>query len=101
MAPTKRMHYTAKFKLEAVRCAEESNNSAAGREYGINEKLVRGWRKNKDKLKKMPKMKSARPGTEMTMASVRKRPCKMGSGAEAIRLNCDTKHATYSCEANG
>ena len=52
MAPTKRMHYyTAKFQLEVVRCAEESNNSAAGREYGINEKLVRDWQKNKEKVK--------------------------------------------------
>ena len=49
-------------KIGVVRCAEESNNSAVRREYGINEKLVRDWRKNKDKLKKMLNMKCADRG---------------------------------------
>ena len=60
---------------------------------------MRDWRENEDKLKKMLKIKCADRG-EKCQWPLRKRHCKMGSGAEAIRLNCDTKHATYSCEAN-
>jgi transposase-like protein len=38
------MKHTAKFKLQVVKFAEESNNCSASREFGINEKLVRDWR---------------------------------------------------------
>jgi transposase-like protein len=44
--PAKRFSYTAKFKLNVVKFAEEhGGNRAAGREFGGNEKLVRDWRK--------------------------------------------------------
>ena len=48
---SKRMKYTAKFKLLVVKFAEESNNWAASRELRINEKSVRDWRKQIEKLK--------------------------------------------------
>jgi len=54
---SKRMKYTAKFKLQVVKFAQESNNCAANREFGVNEKLVRDWRKQVQKLKCMPKNK--------------------------------------------
>ena len=48
---SKRVKYTAKFKLQVVKFAQESNNCAASREYGVNEKLVCDWRKQVEKLK--------------------------------------------------
>ena len=60
--PPKRAAYTSKFKLQVIKFAEESNNWAAGREFGVNEKLVRDWRKVKDVLEKMPRKKCANGG---------------------------------------
>ena len=54
---SKRRSYSAKLKLEAVNFAMENNNCAAGRKYGVNEKLIRDWIKNADKIKAMPKTK--------------------------------------------
>jgi transposase-like protein len=54
--PAKRFSYTAKFKLYVVKFAEEhGGNRAAGREFGVNEKLVRDWRKAQDTLRDMTK----------------------------------------------
>ena len=44
------MKYSASFKLQVVKFASEnSNNSAASRKFGIDEKLVRDWRRKIDK----------------------------------------------------
>ena len=51
--------YTAQFKLRVVQFAEKSSNSKAGREFGVNEKLVHDWRRNVDKLQSMPRKKCA------------------------------------------
>ena len=48
---SKRMKYSAKFKLQVM----ESNNCAAGREFCVNEELVRDWQKQIQKLKCMVK----------------------------------------------
>jgi hypothetical protein len=56
------MKYPAKLKLQVVKFAEESNNCLAGRTFGINEKLVRDWRRAQEKLKAMPKNKCADRG---------------------------------------
>uniref|UniRef100_A0A8C0J9M6 Brinker DNA-binding domain-containing protein n=1 Tax=Chelonoidis abingdonii TaxID=106734 RepID=A0A8C0J9M6_CHEAB len=45
------------FKLKVVDYAEANNNCAATREFCINEKQVREWRKNKTTLKDMPRSK--------------------------------------------
>lgn len=58
------MKYTAKFKLQVVKLARESNNCAASREFGVNEKLVRDWRKQVEKLKCMPKNKCSNRGKQ-------------------------------------
>lgn len=42
--------YDSNFKLEVVSYAEQHSNAAAERKYGVNEKLVRDWRKNKTEL---------------------------------------------------
>ena len=54
--------YTAKEKLAVVKYAEAFGNRAAGREFGVNEANVRLWRKNKDRLMKMPRTKQADRG---------------------------------------
>ena len=46
MAPQrKRLKYDVGFKLKLVIFAKKNNNCAAAREFGVNEKLVRDWRK--------------------------------------------------------
>ena len=50
------------FELRVVKFAEEHNNSAAMREFGIAESNIRVWRKQKDILEKIPKTKRARRG---------------------------------------
>ena len=55
----KRMSYSAAFKLKVISFAENANNSAASRHFGISEKLVRDWRKNQSVLENIPKSKKA------------------------------------------
>ena len=58
MSTGKRKSYEVGFKLKVVNYAEHGNRSAE-REFGVSEKVVRGWRKQKDHLKEMPKSKTA------------------------------------------
>ena len=58
----KRTSYEAGFKLKVVEYAELHGNSNAMREFNVNEKLVRDWRKLKETLSEMPKTKRARRG---------------------------------------
>ncbi|KAH3826893.1 hypothetical protein DPMN_128820 [Dreissena polymorpha] len=47
----KRQAYDNAFKIRVIEFAENlNNNSAAEGEFGISEKLVRDWRKNKDTI---------------------------------------------------
>ena len=60
----KRMSYSSGFKLKVVEMAIKNGNRSAGREYGVNEKLVRDWRK-KNELAKLPRAaRSQRPGVK-------------------------------------
>ena len=43
---SKRLSYTAKFKREGIRCAEEKGNRKAAAIFGVNESNVRLWRKH-------------------------------------------------------
>ena len=54
---SKRMKYSAKFKLQVVKFTQESNNCAAGCEFCVNEKLFHDWRKQVVKRKCMLKNK--------------------------------------------
>lgn len=47
----KRSAYTAGFKLKVISYAQQFGNRAAGLEYDVNEKLVRGWRKQQEQLR--------------------------------------------------
>ena len=53
------MKYSAKFKLQVVNFAEKTNNCAASRKFGVNEKLVRDWKRNATQLAVMPRNKCA------------------------------------------
>lgn len=44
---SKRLSYTAKFKREVIRCAEENGNRKAAAIFGVDESNVRLWRKHK------------------------------------------------------
>ena len=43
--PAKRMKFDAGFKLKVVAVAQESNYCVAARQFGIDEKLERDWKK--------------------------------------------------------
>ena len=55
---SKRASYTAAFKLKVIETAEKCGKRAAEREYSVNEKLVRDWRK-KAELEALPRGKSS------------------------------------------
>ena len=44
---TKKMSYTISFKLQAIDLAEATSIRNAGKELGVNEKLVPDWRKKR------------------------------------------------------
>lgn len=50
MAPTKRYYYSAAFKRKVVLHAEKTSNLQAQREFGVNKKNVRRWRKQRAEL---------------------------------------------------
>uniref|UniRef100_A0A224YXZ2 Pogo ele1 orf1-h 1e-40-j 4 n=1 Tax=Rhipicephalus zambeziensis TaxID=60191 RepID=A0A224YXZ2_9ACAR len=50
MAPNRRCHYSAAFKRKVVLAAESSSNVQAGRDFGVDEKNVRRWRGQREKL---------------------------------------------------
>ena len=43
----KRLSYTAKFKREVIRCAEDKGNRKAAAIFGVDENNVPLWRKDK------------------------------------------------------
>uniref|UniRef100_A0A8C5WL18 HTH CENPB-type domain-containing protein n=1 Tax=Leptobrachium leishanense TaxID=445787 RepID=A0A8C5WL18_9ANUR len=54
-----RSSYDASFKLNVIKAAESSNNSATARQFDIAESTVRDWRKKKTELEMMPRTKKA------------------------------------------
>ena len=62
--PKTRNSYTNERKLEIIELAEKSSNRKAGAEYGINESVIRNWRKSKEVvLKSNLKRRTLRTGT--------------------------------------
>ena len=53
----KRSTYDAAFKLQVVSFVTANNNCAAAREFGVDEKQVREWKKRKNNLEEMPRTK--------------------------------------------
>ena len=68
------MKYSASFKLQVVKFASDnSNNSAANRKFGIDEKLVRDWRRKIDNIKSLPKTKCADRGRKCQWPELEKK----------------------------
>ena len=62
LTSTKRQSYTVSDKLRIIHFAEENGNRAAESEFGVSESNVRLWRKSKENLEKMPRLKRANRG---------------------------------------
>lgn len=58
----KRKSYTSDFKLTVITFAKEKGNRAAGREFSVDEKSIREWRKDEDNLASLHPRKRARRG---------------------------------------
>ncbi|XP_026095528.1 zinc finger protein 239-like isoform X2 [Carassius auratus] len=71
--PHKRKSYSAEYKLQAVKYAAENGNRAAGRKFGVSEKLVRDWRKMEVTLTLMKKTKKANRGLKARWPELEKR----------------------------
>ncbi|XP_062393557.1 zinc finger protein 397-like [Sardina pilchardus] len=59
---SKRKSYSADYKLQVAKHAAENGNRASARQFGVNEKLVRDWRKAEATLAAMKKTKKANRG---------------------------------------
>ena len=68
------MKYSASLKLQVVKFASDnSNNSAASRKFGMDEKLVRDWRREIDNIKSLPKTKCADRGRKCQRPELEKK----------------------------
>ena len=68
------MKYSASFKLQVVKfVSDNSNNSAASRKFGMDEKLVRDWRRKIDNIKSLPKTKCADCGRKCQWPELEKK----------------------------
>ena len=55
---TKRQSYTVSDKLRIINFAEQHGNRTAEWEFGVSENNVRLWRRTKENLEKMPRLKT-------------------------------------------
>lgn len=55
----KRTQYSAKFKLEVIKIAEEENNCAASRRFSVSEVCIRRWRQQRNLLSEANKQRKA------------------------------------------
>ena len=62
LTTTKHQSYTVSDKLRIIQFAEQNGSRAAEREFGVSESNVRLWRKSKENLEKMPRLKRANRG---------------------------------------
>ena len=74
LTSTKYQSYTVSHKLRIIQFTEQNWNRAAERKFGVSESNVRLWRKSKESLEKMPRLKrvnrgkkSARPELEIDL----------------------------------
>ena len=59
MPKTRRNAYDAAFKLKAIELAIEKGNRAAAYELGVNESMIRRWRKQRGELSRCKKSTKA------------------------------------------
>ena len=104
LSKVKRMKYSASFKLQVVKFASDnSNNSVASRKFGIDEKLVRDWRRKIDNIKSLPKTKCADRGRKCQWPELKKkvvewveenRKSGLAVTRNLIRLHAKKNHTT-------
>ncbi|XP_037130103.1 uncharacterized protein si:dkeyp-84f3.9 isoform X2 [Syngnathus acus] len=94
----KRKSYPASYKLHVVKYAAENSNRAAGRMFGVNEKLVRNWRKAEVTLSEMKKTKKANRGLKARWPQLEERlrawvleQCAAGSRLSTVELHLHAK----------
>ena len=58
----KKRSFDSAFKLKVVEFAEKNSNRGAGRKFGVDEKRVREWRKQKPQLESLPRKKKRMDG---------------------------------------
>ena len=75
----KRLKYDAGLKLKVVEFAKNNNNCATARKLGVNEKLVRDWRKQELNIRELPKTKYANSG-KTVLVRIGEICCRMDVG---------------------
>ena len=58
----KKRSFDSAFKLKVVEFAEKNSNRCAGKHFGVDEKRVREWRKQKERLESLPRKKRRMDG---------------------------------------
>ena len=58
----KKRSFDSAFKLKVLEFAEKNSNRGAGRKFGVDEKRVREWRKQKPQLESLPRKKRRMDG---------------------------------------
>ncbi|XP_037130109.1 uncharacterized protein si:dkeyp-84f3.9 isoform X7 [Syngnathus acus] len=91
---SKRKSYPAGYKLHVVKYAAENGNRAAERRFGVNEKLVRDWRKAEVTLTEMKKTKKANRGLKARWPQIEERlrtwvleQCAAGRRLSTVQLH--------------
>ena len=59
---TKKRSFDVAFKLKVVKYAIQNTNRGASRKFGVDEKRVREWKKQKDDLELLPTKTKRLPG---------------------------------------
>ena len=72
--------YPVKMKIEAANYAEINGNRAAGRKYGVDEKRIREWRKNKAKIAALVVLKNSKARKRLD-----------GGGAKPLSTNLEER----------
>ena len=98
---SKRMKYSAKFKLQVVKFTQESNNCAAGCEFYVNEKLFHDLRKQVVKWKCMLKNKFSSRRKLVPVDWVRRQASSFEWRAKAECLHHHLQHDNHQDEGNG
>ena len=71
MENARRNAYDAAFKLKAIELADKEGNRAAARKIGINESMVRRWKRQREELEQCKKSKKAFRGNKSIVKTLK------------------------------
>ena len=101
MPNSKRSKYSAKFKLQVVKFAKNTvNNSTTGKEFDVNEKLVRDWGCHIEKYKLCRRI-SVPIEEKMPVARDVKGTQAVGGRSAEEQLHHYQEPATNACQGSG